>query len=344
MCKDSIDNSIHYTALVPVTGITLNPNQVTIQIESQTQVTATVIPSNASNKDVTWLSSNNSVLSISGNGSTVTLIGVSEGYATVTCTSSADPTKTQTCSVEVTKIPVSEVTVTPSTATVNVGSTTTLDADVEPIEATYRELTWTSDNTNIATVDYSYSSRCVVTGVSAGTVTITATSMDDSTKYDTATVTVQNVAPPSNPVNEGYYTDIPNPIDSGDWYPEEFEEFPIAINQENTEFIPYDGEAMIQIWVKKGTTLANGLMSIYNDYEINPIGNRGGWGNPLFANYGLKCEGDCYFYNFHEVYDYGDEISFDIELGADEPEEPAKIYYEDQSGNKWYLFEWDGNY
>jgi len=157
-------------------------------------------------------------------------------------------------------------------------------------------------------------------------------------------LTLIPVAPPSNPVNEGYYTDTLTPIDDSYWYPEEFEGFPIIIDQQNTNFEPYDDNSMIRLWVKKGTTLANDLMSIYNEYGTNNIGTYPDYGNTLFANYGLKFEvGGTYgglFVRFNEVYNSNSEIEFDIVLTAQESGMDGKIYYEDQSGNKWYLFEW----
>lgn len=77
------------------------------------------------------------------------------------------------------------VTVSPSTATVAVSGTEALTATVAPATATNQNVTWTSSDTAVATVD----DDGVVTGVSAGTATITATTVDGGFT-DTCSVTV----------------------------------------------------------------------------------------------------------------------------------------------------------
>lgn len=77
------------------------------------------------------------------------------------------------------------VTVSPSTATVAVSGTEALTATVAPATATNQNVTWASSDTAVATVD----DDGVVTGVSAGTATITATTVDGGFT-DTCSVTV----------------------------------------------------------------------------------------------------------------------------------------------------------
>jgi predicted secreted protein len=84
-----------------------------------------------------------------------------------------------------TPVPVTGVTVSPATATVAVGNTTNLLATVQPLSAV-QAVTWASATPATATV----SSSGVVTGVAAGTVVITATSVSDLSESDTCTVTV----------------------------------------------------------------------------------------------------------------------------------------------------------
>ncbi len=95
---------------------------------------------------------------------------------------SGGSTSTQTSTV-------SGVTVTPASATVTAGATTTLAAGVSPSTATNKSVSWSSSNTSVATV----SSAGVVTGVAAGTATITAKTADGGFKA-TSAVTVTGVA------------------------------------------------------------------------------------------------------------------------------------------------------
>ena len=83
---------------VAVTGVTLNKTALTLTVGEQATLTATVMPSNATNKQVNWTSSNSSAATVSGG----TVTAVQEGSAVITVRT-ADGNKTATCSVTVTK-------------------------------------------------------------------------------------------------------------------------------------------------------------------------------------------------------------------------------------------------
>lgn len=85
-------------------------------------------------------------------------------------------------------IGVESISVTPSSASVNLGSTLTLSAEVAPATAWVKKVTWTSSNTSVATVD----DNGVVTPVGKGSATITATATDGTGVTGTAQVTVTN--------------------------------------------------------------------------------------------------------------------------------------------------------
>lgn len=72
------------------------------------------------------------------------------------------------------------------TASVTVGNTTTLTATVEPSNATNKTVSWSTSDEDVATVDGG-----VVTGIGAGTATITVTTADGGFT-DTCEVTVSN--------------------------------------------------------------------------------------------------------------------------------------------------------
>ena len=88
-----------------VTGVTLNASTATLTVGGTTTLTPTFTPSNATNKNVTWSSSNTSVATVSNSG-VVTAVGL--GSATITATATAtngtaDPSDdvTATCTVTV---------------------------------------------------------------------------------------------------------------------------------------------------------------------------------------------------------------------------------------------------
>lgn len=87
--------------------------------------------------------------------------------------------------VEDTPIPVTSVTVTPATASVAIGNVTNLDSLIAPAAAN-QAVTWSTSAALVATVN----SSGRVSGLSAGTATITATSVIDPSKTDTCVVTV----------------------------------------------------------------------------------------------------------------------------------------------------------
>lgn len=86
---------------IPVTGVTVSPASVSVEAGSAVQLTATVNPSNATNKNVTWTSSNAAVATVNATG---LVTAVAAGTATITVTTN-DGSKTATCAVTVTASP-----------------------------------------------------------------------------------------------------------------------------------------------------------------------------------------------------------------------------------------------
>ena len=145
-----------------VTSVTLNRSSVNIEVGKTYTLTATVSPSNATNKTITWSSSNTSVATV--NNGVVT----KKAAGTATITAKSNNGKTASCTVG--DIPVSSISLNVSNVTIDVGKTYTLTATILPNNATNKVVTWSSSNTSVATVN----SNGVVTGKSEGTATITA--------------------------------------------------------------------------------------------------------------------------------------------------------------------------
>ena len=83
---------------VPVTSITLNKSSLSLQAGQSETLTATVLPSNATNKTVTWTSSNTSIATVDANGK---VTAVAAGSATITCKANDGSGKQATCAVTV---------------------------------------------------------------------------------------------------------------------------------------------------------------------------------------------------------------------------------------------------
>ncbi len=149
------------------------------------QLTATVLPAEATNKDVTWRSTANDIATVTSGG---LVTGVSAGNASIIVTTE-DGEKTDTCEVTVTTIAVTDITLTPDSISLAIGSYEVLKPNILPPNASNKNVSWTSTADNIATV----TSGGLVTGVLAGNALIIVTT-EDGNKSDTCKVTVKAIA------------------------------------------------------------------------------------------------------------------------------------------------------
>ena len=170
---------------VPVTGVTLSQTELSLLKGTTATLVATVVPSNATNKKVIWSSNNSSVATVE-NGM---VIAVSGGNATITVTTE-DGNHLATCEVVVTDlVPVTGVTLSQTKLSLEKGETADLTATVSPADATNQKVTWSSNNTTVATVE-----NGKVTAVSGGKATISVTTEDGNhTATCEVTVTEEDV-------------------------------------------------------------------------------------------------------------------------------------------------------
>ena len=176
---------------VSVSSVSLDEKTASLKVNETKKLTATVLPENATNKNVTWSSSDAAVATVSADG---TVTAVAAGTADITVTT-VDGAKTDKCVVTVTEeevppISVNGVSLNTNTASIKAGETTQLTAVVTPEEATNKNVVFSSDNTSVATV----SDTGLVSGVKAGTANITVTT-EDGGFTDTCTVTVTEDEP-----------------------------------------------------------------------------------------------------------------------------------------------------
>ena len=158
--------------LAPVASVTVAPSTANIAITGTVQLTATPKDANGNpltGRAISWSSSDNTIGTVNGSG---LVTGVAAGSVAITATSEG---KSGTASVTVAGAPVASVTVTPASASVQAGQTQQLTATLKDANGnilTGRTVTWSSNNTSVATV----SSSGLVTAKVAGSATITATS------------------------------------------------------------------------------------------------------------------------------------------------------------------------
>ena len=156
--------------IVEATGITLSRTTLSLKAGASAALTATVAPANATDKTVTWTSSNTRVATVT-NG---TVKAVANGTATITAATKNG--KRATCTVTVTT-DTTGVKLSRTSATVGKGSTLSLTATVSPASASDTSLTWTSSNKKVATVD----KNGKVKGVKKGAATITVKTANGQT-------------------------------------------------------------------------------------------------------------------------------------------------------------------
>ncbi|MPM07590.1 hypothetical protein SDC9_53896 [bioreactor metagenome] len=160
------------TAVVPVTGVSLDKTALSLNVGETSQLITTITPANATGKHVTWSSSNNSVAAVNITGQVRAL---SPGTARITVTT-VDGGFTAYCEVEVNTavVPVTGVTLDKTVLSLSVGQSSQLVATVTPPDATGKHVTWESSNNSIAAVDITGQ----VTGMSPGNARITVTTVD----------------------------------------------------------------------------------------------------------------------------------------------------------------------
>jgi len=150
---------------VPVTGISLDKSELTLDQGATATLTATVEPADAGDKTVTWTSSNEAVATVADG----VVTGVGVGTATITA-KAGDFSATCEVTVIGANVPVTGITLGSAPSAIIAGDEITLTATVTPDYATDKTVTWTTSNEAVATVD----ANGVVTAVGAGSVTITA--------------------------------------------------------------------------------------------------------------------------------------------------------------------------
>ena len=164
--------------VIDVSSVSLSKTELTLTEGDSETITATVKPDDATDKTVTWSSSDAAVATVDGGKITA----VKEGTATITAKAGD---KTATCKVTVEKkvIAVESVELDKTALELTEGESQTLVATVKPDDATDKTVEWTTSDETIATV-----ADGVVTAVKAGTATVTAKAGD---KTATCAVTVK---------------------------------------------------------------------------------------------------------------------------------------------------------
>ena len=185
--------------VVPVQSVTVTPASITAKVgEGPIQLTATVLPSNATSKTVTWISENEQVVKVDSSGK-VTIIGAGDtaieakaGEKTFTVQvkieAQSQPQQPQPQQPQNPKVLVESLSLPFTELSLKVGEAKDLPSvTVTPSNATDQAITWISNKPEVAKVE-----NGKVVGVSSGTVQIIASSTNSKTAMLNVTVTPEN--------------------------------------------------------------------------------------------------------------------------------------------------------
>ncbi len=179
-----------------VTSVSIVRGNTTFKTGEIAQFSATVSPSDATNKQLIWSTSDDGIATIDGDGR---MVAKKEGVVTVTVTT-VDGGYKDSVSVTITSssIPVNGISITNTISLVEIDLSLHLEAEITPSNATNKNVTWESSDPNIATV----SKDGTVIGKSVGSVTISVTTVDGGYK-DSVSITVVSPTPRSVHIVDG---------------------------------------------------------------------------------------------------------------------------------------------
>lgn len=177
------DNYSYNNQTVKLNSISI-PNTLTVQEGNTGKLNVTYSPSNATNKKITWKSSNTGIVTVDGSGN---VKGIKVGTATITATSS-DGNHVATSKITVTAVDktLKGISLNKKELTLEIGNEETLSVNYNPSNAENKKVTWTSSNETIAIVD-----NGKVKAIKPGTAEIKAIS-EEGKKEATCKVTVKS--------------------------------------------------------------------------------------------------------------------------------------------------------
>ena len=163
-------------------SIALDKTEVTLKATETTTLTVTILPETATNKDVEWKSSDESVATVENGVVTAHQVGT----ATITVSTTDGTNLSASCSVEVVATPAESIALDRTEVTLKANETTTLTATILPETTTIKDVEWKSSDESVATVE-----NGVVIAHQVGTATITATTTDGSNLSASCEVNVE---------------------------------------------------------------------------------------------------------------------------------------------------------
>lgn len=223
---------------IRVNGVSLDKKNVSLFVNESVKLSSVVKPSNATNKSVTWSSSNPAVATVDANGNVKAL---SAGTTVITVRTN-DGGYTAKCTITVKIARVTSVSLNKSSSTLIVGGTDTLYATISPSNAANKGITWSSSNPAVATVDTNGN----IKAISKGTAVITVKT-NDGGYTATCTVTVNEKVANYSVIIEKKVIDVINAT----------YQYSISVTKDGASFSGYDGISYNGFMIAKGQFLAS---------------------------------------------------------------------------------------
>lgn len=184
--KTTDGSDLSATCKVTVNGImaqslSLDKTSVELNVGESEKLLATIIPTNATNTNLEWITSNISVATIEDG----LIRALSPGSATITAKTTDESKLTATCKVTVLDVPVTSLSLSEESVELLVEGETTLTAIVYPENASNKELSWSTSDVSVVTVD-----NGELKAIGSGQATIIVSTTDGTNISRICTVTV----------------------------------------------------------------------------------------------------------------------------------------------------------
>lgn len=249
--------------LFQIISVTVNPINITkiliynpyieLYIGETTKIDYTIQPSNATDKNLIFNNSNETIASIKNN----IITGLSEGETTITISSENGVKENINVKVKKMIIDVIKIELNKPLITLDIGKQETILTKIYPSNATNKNITWKSDNENIVSVK-----NGIITAKSPGVATITATSDNGIIAYCTIIVN----SPPTPQVTIKYEP----PITESNAF-QRFNNI-VACNTESFKYriIDFNGNDWVLAWVKDPAKQLNNALAVSDGSKNAP--------------------------------------------------------------------------
>lgn len=177
-------NVIVNSSQILITSITLNKTTSYLYIGESETLIATILPSNATNQNLFWYSSDSNIASVDQNG---TVTAIREGSVTIACAAEDGSGKSAICDISV---QTEEITISPTSVALEVGDTTLISVKLDMSSLSSKEIVWHFDSTYLEKVSES-SSDTIYSIVLKALNTIDSTIVTCSVESLSGTISVQ---------------------------------------------------------------------------------------------------------------------------------------------------------